>query len=126
MQRIILLLVFFCCKIIAVPYAGSVSFVVIDTLTGVSEKVFLVGREKAFTISKKFMLKIHSLQTDDHYPEITWVDADIYYKCFDHDDYQCIQKGLMNTSQIYRFSDEQYILSFDLSDQIDESIFAKN
>lgn len=126
MQRIILLVVFFCCKIMAMPYAGYVSFKVIDTLTGVLEKVFLVSGEQSLTVSKKFMLKIHSIKTDDNYPEITWVDADIYYKCFDNDDYQCIQKGLMNTSQIYRFSDEQYILAFDLSDQIDESVFAEN
>lgn len=110
----------------ALPYAGYIAFVAIDVVNGKSEKVFVLNGEQASTISKKFMLKIHSIKTDDNYPEITWVDADIYYKCFDGDDYQCIQKGLMNTSQIYHFSDEQYILAFDLSDQIDESIFAKS
>lgn len=108
------------------PYAGYAAFVAIDTFTGKSEKVLLVANEKSFTPSQRFYIHVHSIMADDDYPEITWVNATISYKANAHDDYQCIQKGLMNSSQLYRFSDSRYILAFDVLDQIDEDVFLKN
>lgn len=126
MQRIILFLICFCCKTAAVPYPGYVALVAIDTLTGTSERVLLVLNEQSHTPSKRFCVKVHSIRADDDYPEITWVDVTISYKANPNDDYQCIQKGEINSSHLYRFSDSRYILAFDVLDQIDESVFLKS
>lgn len=121
MQRIILFLVCFLFKAVFADYKGYVSFVAIDTYTGNKEMVLLVPGESSYTVSKKFFIKTRSVEFDENYREVTWIDLSIYYKANDCDDYQIIQEGILNNLKIYRFFENRYVIAFDVSDAVNEN-----
>lgn len=119
LQRILFLFLCFF-QIYGEKFPGFVSIAIVDTFTGTSEKILLEPGTTCVGEDSRFQIKVKSIVADSENPSIGWIDLEISYKPSKADEPVCVQQGALSSNQIYRFTDERYILGFDISPYTDD------